>query len=496
VYYADGTIEWKRNIAGVGQITQKVTTTGALVSEQKQYFLKDHLGSISVIMSDTAEVLQKMAFDPWGARRDLNSIESMTTGNVLAYYAKAAKPITSRGFTGHEMVDAVGIIHMNGRIYDAKLGRFLQADPFVQEPTMVGSLNRYSYIMNNPLNGVDPSGFNWVSDRWHASKDDIKPYAGLIVGTLLVIATGGASAAAFAAEKASWFVSSWYGAAALGGISGAVGSGVNGGNVMKGALFGAVSGAAFYGVGSMFADGGSLAGLQSGIKELVQGGMHGVTGGILADLQGGQFGHGFVSAGIAKGVSLGAAALTRSVSVQFVAAALAGGTASKMTGGKFANGAQSAAIAFVANQLQSLRKSVAQKDETEQQRMERLLNNVYEDYPELKKLNIQVRAVDDIDGAVGLYQGGRRIDIKAGLGDIGTQATIFHEALHVDESVATTLFEGKWEYGLKETLGPDHFMQHDPWIDKAGSQYQHYLNFNGRLPDVNKPDLNNAPWRK
>jgi RHS repeat-associated core domain len=361
VYYADGTIEWKRNIAGVGQITQKVTTTGALVSEQKQYFLKDHLGSISVIMSDTAEVLQKMAFDPWGARRDLNSIESMTTGNVLAYYAKEAKPITSRGFTGHEMVDAVGIIHMNGRIYDAKLGRFLQADPFVQEPTMVGSLNRYSYIMNNPLNGVDPSGFNWVSDRWHASKDDIKPYAGLIVGTLLVIATGGASAAAFAAEKASWFVSSWYGAAALGGISGAVGSGVNGGNVMKGALFGAVSGAAFYGVGSMFADGGSLAGLQSGIKELVQGGMHGVTGGILADLQGGQFGHGFVSAGIAKGVSLGAVALTNSVSVQFVAAALAGGTASKMTGGKFANGAQSAAIAFVANHIQGLKRSVAQK---------------------------------------------------------------------------------------------------------------------------------------
>jgi len=39
--------------------------------------------------------------------------------------------ITTRGFTGHEQVDEMGIVHMNGRIYDPKLGRMLQADPFV-----------------------------------------------------------------------------------------------------------------------------------------------------------------------------------------------------------------------------------------------------------------------------------------------------------------------------------------------------------------------------
>jgi RHS repeat-associated protein len=39
--------------------------------------------------------------------------------------------ITTRGSNGHEMVDSVGIIHMNGRIYDPTLGRFLQADSFV-----------------------------------------------------------------------------------------------------------------------------------------------------------------------------------------------------------------------------------------------------------------------------------------------------------------------------------------------------------------------------
>ncbi|MDM3872684.1 RHS repeat-associated core domain-containing protein, partial [Porticoccus sp. W117] len=67
--------------------------------------------------------------------------------------------ITTRGFTGHEMLDEVGVIHMNGRIYDAKIARFLQADPFIQDPTYSQSLNRYSYTFNNPLNATDPSGF-------------------------------------------------------------------------------------------------------------------------------------------------------------------------------------------------------------------------------------------------------------------------------------------------------------------------------------------------
>lgn len=51
------------------------------------------------------------------------------------------------------------IIHMNGRIYDAKLARFLQADPFIQATTHTYNYNRYSYVLNNPLNMTDPSGF-------------------------------------------------------------------------------------------------------------------------------------------------------------------------------------------------------------------------------------------------------------------------------------------------------------------------------------------------
>ncbi|PCK04759.1 MAG: hypothetical protein COA42_18895, partial [Alteromonadaceae bacterium] len=56
-------------------------------------------------------------------------------------------------------MDGVGLIHMNGRVYDAELGRFISADPFVQDRTNLQALNRYSYVLNSPLSYTDPSGY-------------------------------------------------------------------------------------------------------------------------------------------------------------------------------------------------------------------------------------------------------------------------------------------------------------------------------------------------
>lgn len=59
---------------------------------------------------------------------------------------------------------------MNGRAYDYNLGRFLSVDPFIQAPGNSQSMNPYSYIMNNPLAGTDPSGYKWETvwdSRFH-----------------------------------------------------------------------------------------------------------------------------------------------------------------------------------------------------------------------------------------------------------------------------------------------------------------------------------------
>ena len=66
---------------------------------------------------------------------------------------------THKGFTGHNQLDGVNLIHMGGRVYDAEIGRFLSADPFVQDSTNLQGLNRYSYVENNPLSYTDPSGY-------------------------------------------------------------------------------------------------------------------------------------------------------------------------------------------------------------------------------------------------------------------------------------------------------------------------------------------------
>ncbi|CAC9424010.1 hypothetical protein [uncultured Gammaproteobacteria bacterium] len=56
----------------------------------------------------------------------------------------------------------MGFIHMNGRVYDPQIGRFLSADPYIQAPYNTQSYNRYSYVMNNPLKYTDPSGVTGV----------------------------------------------------------------------------------------------------------------------------------------------------------------------------------------------------------------------------------------------------------------------------------------------------------------------------------------------
>lgn len=63
-----------------------------------------------------------------------------------------------RGFTDHEHLDEVEIIHMNGRVYDCNLGRFMSVDPSTQGSGSQG-VNPSSYVMNNPMSFTDPRGY-------------------------------------------------------------------------------------------------------------------------------------------------------------------------------------------------------------------------------------------------------------------------------------------------------------------------------------------------
>ncbi|HLM74804.1 MAG TPA: RHS repeat-associated core domain-containing protein, partial [Polyangiaceae bacterium] len=66
---------------------------------------------------------------------------------------------TTRGFTGHEGDEEIGLVNMKGRLLDPQLGRFITPDPIVAKPHFGQSWNPYSLTLNSPLNYRDPSGF-------------------------------------------------------------------------------------------------------------------------------------------------------------------------------------------------------------------------------------------------------------------------------------------------------------------------------------------------
>jgi RHS repeat-associated protein len=62
----------------------------------------------------------------------------------------------NRGYTGHEMLNEVGLIHMNARLYDPFIARMLSPDNVISAPGYSQNYNRYSYAYNNPLKYIDP----------------------------------------------------------------------------------------------------------------------------------------------------------------------------------------------------------------------------------------------------------------------------------------------------------------------------------------------------
>jgi RHS repeat-associated protein len=143
-------------------VSRKSTGTNSV-----HYVTRDHLGSSSAVTNSSGGVLVNSSFDAFGKRRGANWSGSPSGADWTAIAAT-----TRRGYTDHTMLDNVGLVHMNGRLQDPILGRFATADPFISEPGFTQNYNRYSYVYNNPIRFVDPSGFNCEdSDEKPAATD-------------------------------------------------------------------------------------------------------------------------------------------------------------------------------------------------------------------------------------------------------------------------------------------------------------------------------------
>jgi RHS repeat-associated protein len=124
-----------------------------------RYLLTDHLGSSDTVLDPSGNVIVRESFAAFGARR--GSDWSSTTPPDWAGIANTSR----HGFTGHEHLDNLLLIHMNGRVYDPGTGRFLSVDPLMGDLTDSQQVNAYAYVGNRPLRFTDPSGLSAADEQ-------------------------------------------------------------------------------------------------------------------------------------------------------------------------------------------------------------------------------------------------------------------------------------------------------------------------------------------
>jgi len=319
--------------------TRELSTVSGTVSTTRM-LLQDHLHSTiaeAVILdSATAPRLGSVthhAYGPWG---------SPQPGSLPA-------SSDQRGFTSHEHLSELGLIHMNGRLFDPALGRFLQADPLIQAPYNAQSHNRYAYVCDNPLSFTDPSGFS----AWTRFRDSwLKPSAAIVAAVLVpelaayVMETYASmgSGLLLASESISTVTLSAAGNAVAAMAGGFAAGGIAGGNVQS-----ALQGALTAGLTSGLASELELHGLAmfGEAQHAGQIALHSAMGCAQASLAGGSCRSGAVAGLSTAFVSPG---LGEQTVTKLVEQAALGGIAAKLSGGKFANGALSAAFSYLFNE--------------------------------------------------------------------------------------------------------------------------------------------------
>ena len=247
--------------------------------------------------------------------------------------------IVNRGYTGHEHLDAFGVIDMNGRVYDPFTALFMSPDPYVQSPSDWLNYNRYSYCLNNPFKYTDPSG------------KIVFLLVPLIYGMVQAAVVGAAIAGAFSVATtivngSSWDASSFWESVGNGAISGAITFGI-------GSAFGATGGAAIAANVEKGTQG--FLGISNGfLNEGLRAATHALAQGVMTAADGGNFWAGAASGafGSISGHTLQALDVDIVVKNPFGVIAFSsfsGGMGSVFAGGDFWEGAKSGFIVGALN---------------------------------------------------------------------------------------------------------------------------------------------------
>ena len=105
-------------------------------------------GSVHVASSAAGAPEPTLYYDPFGARITFHGTPVASVPGDL-----------NIGFNGLDHDDELGLINQRGRVYNPLLRRFLTPDPIVSNPLNGQTWNPYSYVRNDPVNRIDPTGY-------------------------------------------------------------------------------------------------------------------------------------------------------------------------------------------------------------------------------------------------------------------------------------------------------------------------------------------------
>ncbi|PWJ53083.1 RHS repeat-associated protein [Dyadobacter jejuensis] len=120
-----------------------MTNAGAY---EVNYYLRDHLGNVRMVLNEDGSLLQETDYYPFGLEIDRNSpVVGLNARNETNRY----------NFLGKETEIATGYIDLQARFYDPTVGRFTTIDPETEGQL---EFSPYHYSFNNPIRFSDPDG--------------------------------------------------------------------------------------------------------------------------------------------------------------------------------------------------------------------------------------------------------------------------------------------------------------------------------------------------